>query len=232
MSNPTAHRRSQVDAAASRASAPVAAGRPGLVARPDLLVCGECDAVYPRRQLAARDIERCRRCGARLDVGHWLGIDGQVALTLTALIVFAIASFSPIVTLELSGQSSVATLSQAIRSTWNDDEPLLALLALATAGVFPLAVILLRLWVLLPLWTGWPLPGFVLAMRMLRWVLRWSMVEVFLLAVLVAVVRSAGVSQVVPGPGIFAYAALVGLLASMQASGLHGLWRLVEGRPA
>ena len=201
-----------------------------LLARPDLLVCGECDAVYPHHRIAASEMERCRRCGATLDRGHWLGAEGQVALTLTALIVFAIASLSPIVTLELSGQHAVATLGEAIGSTWDDGEHLLALLALATAGAFPLAVIALRLWVLLPLWPGWALPGFVPAMRALRWVLRWSMVEVFMLAVLVAVVRSAGVTQVIPGPGIFAYGTLVLLLAAIQATGLHGLWRLAEGR--
>lgn len=201
---------------------------PDLIARPDLLVCGECDAVYPRRRMAARDMARCRRCGATIDRGHWLGIEGQVALTLTALIVFVIASLSPIVTLELSGQHSVATLGEAIRATWNDDEPLLALLAFATAAVFPFAVIALRLWVLLPIWSGRAAAGFVPAMRALRWMLRWSMVEVFMLAVLVAVVRSAGVTTVVPGPGIFAYGALVVLLAAIQSTGLHGLWRLAE----
>lgn len=205
-------------------------GGAGLVARPDLLVCAECDAVYPHHQVASRDMERCRRCGATIDRGHWLGAEGQVALTLTALIVFVIASFSPIVTLELSGQHSVATLGEAVRATWNEDERLLALLAFTTAGVFPFVVIVLRLWVLVPVWTGRALPGFVFTMRALRWLLRWSMVEVFMLAVLVAVVRSAGVTTVVPGPGIFAYAVLVVLLAAIQSTGLHGLWRLAEGQ--
>ncbi len=200
------------------------------VERTDLLVCGECDAVYARRPIASRDMQRCRRCGATIDRGHWLGVQGQVALTLTALIVFVIASLSPIVTLELSGQHSVATLGQAIRATWDADEPLLALLAVATAAVFPLLVIVLRLWVLVPIWRRRQWPGFVVAMRLLRWMLRWSMVEVFMLAVLVAVVRSAGISTVVPGAGIFAYGALVVLLAAIQSTGLHGLWRLAEVR--
>lgn len=214
----------------AKSPAPAAATAP--VARPDLLVCPECDAIYPHRQLALRDIERCRRCGAKLDVGHWLGVEGQLALTLTALIVFAIAVASPIVTLELSGQRSIATLGEAIRLTWDDEEPLLALLAVATAGAFPFAVLVLRLWVLLPLMRKRRLPGFAPAMRSLHWMLRWSMVEVFMLAVLIAVARSAGITQIVPGPGIFAWGVLALLLAAIQASGLHGLWRLAEGRPA
>ena len=58
----------------------------------------------------------------------------------------------------------------------------------------------------------------------LRWVTRWSMVEVFMLGILIAVVRSAGVTDVVLGAGLFGYAMLTVLLTAMQASGLHALW--------
>jgi paraquat-inducible protein A len=66
-------------------------------------------------------------------------------------------------------------------------------------------------------------------MRALRWVMRWSMVEVFLLGVLIAVVRGAGVTSVVLGPGIFAFGGLTLLLTAIQASGLHGLWEQASG---
>lgn len=222
----------------------VAAGRPprwpaalgGLAANParpqvrdDLMVCHECDAVYLRRALHDDDVARCRRCGATLDRGHWLGADGQLALSLTALVVFAIGSLSPIVTLELRGHRSVASLFQATQLTWQSGEHLVALLSAATAFVFPLVVILLRLWVLLPLLVGRRAPALVPAMRALRWVMRWSMVEVFMLGVLIAVVRSAGVTSVVLGPGIFAFGVLTALLTAIQASGLHGLWQHVGG---
>jgi paraquat-inducible protein A len=62
-------------------------------------------------------------------------------------------------------------------------------------------------------------------MRLLRWMGRWSMVEVFMLGVLIAVVRSAGVTHVVLGVGIFAYLALTVLLTAIHATGLQGLWR-------
>jgi len=94
----------------------------------------------------------------------------------------------------------------------------------ATAFVFPLVVIALRLAVLVPAVRGRALPGQVGAMRALRWVLRWSMVEVFMLGVLIAVVRSAGVTSVIVGPGIFAYGMLTVLLTAIQASGMHALW--------
>ncbi|HYJ97608.1 MAG TPA: paraquat-inducible protein A, partial [Burkholderiaceae bacterium] len=97
---------------------------------------------------------------------------------------------------------------------------------------FPLGVILLRLWVLVPLVRGRPVRALAPVMRLLRWMLRWSMVEVFMLGVLVAVVRSAGVTNVVLGAGIFAYIALTVLLTAIHAAGLQALWDSASrGRP-
>ena len=199
--------------------------------RPDLLACVECDALYRRRPLAAGEVMRCRRCGATLARGHAMGIDGQLALTLAALVMFFVASLSPIVTLELQGIRAVASLGEAVLDTWRTGEHLVAVLALATAFVFPLSVIGLRLWLLLPLWAGRPGRATAPVLRALRWVLRWSMVEVFLLGVLIAVVRSAGITQVKIGAGVFGYAALALLLTATHAVGLEELWRRCE-RPA
>ncbi len=202
-----------------------------LQARHDLVVCEGCEAVYRRRELASADVLRCRRCGATLGRGHWLSTEGQLALTLAALVVFFIGSASPIVLLDLRGIHSVASLFEAMRLTWDAGGHLVALLSGATVFVFPLVVLLLRLWVLVPLVSGRRATGLVPAMRALRWVMRWSMVEVFMLGVLVAVVRSAGVTNVVLGPGIFAYACLTLMLTAIQASGLHDLWHKLSLTP-
>lgn len=194
-------------------------------ARPDLVVCDECDALYKRRALAPNEIARCPRCGSMLGRGHALTVDGQLALAIAALLVFVIGNVSYIVTLNVAGEQSPVTLYEAIRSTWVTGEHLVALLAGATAFFFPLAVILLRLYVLLPLTLGKRVSGFVAAMRALRWVTHWSMVEVFLFGALIAIVKSAGLANVILGVGLFSYGVLAFLLAANQSAGLHGLWR-------
>jgi paraquat-inducible protein A len=201
------------------------AGTAPLRVRDDLVVCEECDAVYARQPLEAGEDAHCPRCRALLGRGHRLTADGQLALSVAALLVFAMANLWPIVTLDLRGNHSSATLYESIRSTWSAGEPLVAVLAGATAFVFPLFVILLRLYVLVPLALGWRAPGFTAAMRSLRWVTRWSMVEVLMLGVLVAVVRSAGLASTIPGVGLFAFAVLTALLAANQAAGLHRIWQ-------
>lgn len=139
--------------------------------------------------------------------------------------VFVLANVSDIVTLNLQGVHSEVTLWESVWFTWLSGQEVVALLAGATAFAFPLAVILLRLYVLAPLAAGRRVRGFVPAMRALRWVARWSMVEVFLFGTLVAIVKIAGLASVIPGVGIFSFGMLTLLLAANQVAGLHGIWQ-------
>ena len=208
------------------------AQREAVATYPDLVVCEDCDAVHSRQALVEGDVARCSRCGAVLGRGHRLGPEGQLALALAALVVFAIGNLANIVTLDLGGQHVEATLPEAIYQTWFTGQYAVAVLAGATAFGFPLAVVLLRLWVLVPLVWGVRSAAFLPAMRALHAVTRWSMVEVFLLGALVALVRSAGMANVTPGAGIFSLAALTVLLAALQVSGLHGLWQHAQDADA
>ncbi len=193
--------------------------------RPDLLVCNACDALYRRPLLAEDRIARCARCGTSLGRGHRLTLDEQLALAVAALVLLIVANLSPLITLELRGLRTEVTLLECVRATWQAGERLVAVLAVFTAFVFPLALIVLRLYVLAPLSAGVRPRGFLIAMRMLRWVTQWSMVEVFMLGVLISVVRSAGLAHATMQPGLFAYASVMLLLTANIASGQRRLWQ-------
>lgn len=192
--------------------------------RPELLACDECDALYRRVELAPRQQARCARCGQLLGRGHRIALPGVLALTLAAAVVFAIANLEPLVSLTLGGAHNTTTLYDALAATWDSGEHLIALLAAAVGLVFPAAVIALRLYVLWPLLRRGLPPYWVPAMRALNFASRWAMVEVLLLAALVALVRIAGLAGVLPGPGLYAFGVLALLLAALQASGEHRLW--------
>jgi paraquat-inducible protein A len=211
------------------ASAP--AGAMGAT-RPDLVACEECDAVYRRGTFVPGDLLRCDRCGSVLERTHRIQIDGHLALSAAGLLVFIMANVSDIVTLDLRGVRSPVSLYESIWFTWLSGEHLVALLAAVTAFVFPLVVILLRLYVLAPMAAGRRVAGFIPAMRVLRGVTRWSMVEVFLLGSLIAIVRSAGLASVIPGVGIFSFAVLTVLMAANHNADFHALWRYAERLPA
>jgi paraquat-inducible protein A len=201
-----------------------------LIARPDLVVCNECGAVHERIPLARGTVARCRRCNALLGRGHVMRLDALLAFAVAALLLIVIGNTAPIVTLDLRGVMTEATLPQAIKATWQAGQPLVALLTAATALVFPLCFTVVRLYVLASLLSGQVPRAFVPAMRLLNFVTRWGMVEVFMMGTLVAVVRSASLTSATPGAGLFAYGALTLLLTSITATGTHSLWKLASSQ--
>jgi paraquat-inducible protein A len=210
------------------ANAAAASAAAVLQARPDLVVCDNCSAVHGRLALQPGQVSRCIRCNASLGRGHVVSVQGMLAFALAALLFFVIGNLMPLVTLDLRGVVSETTLAGAIRQTWNSGQPMVAILAAATAVMFPLVMIVLRLYVLVPLASGWVPAGFVPAMHMLRFVTQWSMVEVFMMGALVAIVRSTGLASVAPGVGLVAYGILTLLLTSIAAAGLHTMWKLAS----
>ncbi|HEY2927015.1 paraquat-inducible protein A [Piscinibacter sp.] len=198
----------------------------------DFVVCEQCAAAHRWRPLHADDVARCTRCSAVLARGHRLSAEGLLALTLAALCVLLIANLSPIVSVGLRGQQAETTLAGAIAAAWRQGEHLVATLAALTAIAAPAVLIGLRLLLLLPFVAPTSLgrelhraPRHVAwCMRVLHEVSRWNMVEVLMVAALVAIVRVAGLAQASAEPGMFAFGALSLLLAALEAAGLRHLW--------
>ena len=197
---------------------------------PDLVICEQCDSVYRRRTLARGEVTRCQTCDAVLYRATPLDLDGWLALTLTAAIVFLIANLCPVIRISLGGLHSEATLWQsALALTHGPSAPIAVPTALAIIIVPGLQIALLG-WVLVHARAGRRAPGFENALRWLVLLRPWSMVEVAFLGILVAVVKLTSVVEVVPGPGIWATAALMLLVTLIANRDLHGLWELTDPR--
>jgi paraquat-inducible protein A len=195
--------------------------------RPDdsLVVCERCAKAHRWVVLAPGAVAKCTRCEAVLGRGHRLGVETVLALTVTALIVFLIASTTNVITIRLGGNSASTTLPEAVVAAWLDDERLVAVTAAATALIAPALYILLRLYVLLPLAArGKAPPGFGFCVRALHQVGRWSMVEVLTVGGLLSLVRLAGLADATPGPAMFALGLLTMLFAAIESAGLRHLW--------
>jgi paraquat-inducible protein A len=198
----------------------------------DLIVCEHCDSVYRRRKLARGDVADCLVCGAVLERHQWLGVESQFALIAAAFIVFVIANVSPIVTLGLSGMTAATTLWGAVIAMWNDGAQLVAFLTAMTLFFFPLGQILIFGWVLWFARSGRRAPGFAQAMSALVRVKPWSMIEVFMLGTLVAVVKAHTYFDVVPGPGIWAFGFLTLLITVFSSLDPRELWNVTRTEKA
>lgn len=200
------------------------AARPEARGGARLVICACCDAVWARRPLRAGEVARCTRCGGELYRQRRLDVDAMLALTLTALLVLLVANLYPIVSMTLQNSEREATLLGAVLVTYDTGVALVAVLAALTVFLFPLIQLLLLLHVLIAVRLGEAVAQFVPVMHVLRAMQPWSMVEVFMLGVLVSVVKLTSLSEIRPGVGLWAFALLTILLTVINSFDLDELW--------
>ena len=193
-----------------------------------LLICEHCDSVYRQIDLAAGTTARCTRCDAVLYRANRMSVDRWLALTVTAAIVFIIANVCPVVRISLQGLHNEATMWQAAAALGHGAAAPIAVPTALTIVLVPLMQITLLLWVLGFAHRGRRAPGFALVMRSLQALKPWSMVEVGMLGLLVAIIKLTSFVQVAPGPGIWATAVLMVLITIIAKCDLHRLWDLTE----
>lgn len=170
----------------------------------------------------------CQRCGGELYSNRTTDIGQLLAISITALIVFVIANFFPIVHIELGGEQSGTTLWGAIMASYESGMAFIAGISAAVVFFFPLLLILLCLYIFLPLRMNISVPGFVHAMRLLRQVRPWSMIEVFSLGVLVALVKLSADAEISAAAGLWGFAALTLLLPLLNGIDMQELWDFHE----
>ncbi|NII10079.1 paraquat-inducible protein A [Oleiagrimonas sp. C23AA] len=197
---------------------------------PPLIVCEHCDAVYQRRTLARGESARCQRCHAVLYRAPWLSVHAMLALTVTAMLCFVMANSWPIVALGLNGKDNASTLWGAIIAVWGAGVPLIAVLAALTLFFFPLAQILLFTWVLMFLRFHRRPPAFAPAMRAIRLLRPWAMIEVFMLGTLVALTKVSSLFDLEMRPGVILFAGLTVTLTLVTTFDVRDLWTLKQER--
>ena len=192
---------------------------------PSLIACSCCDALHRRSALGPGQVANCRRCGAELDRHPGRGRGPILPLTLACLILFMIANAFPIVVIEVQGLESQTTLAGAVYQLSAEGMAPVAALVLGTTIVFPFVHLLALLYLLLPLdhhplraRFGWVVRG-ILSLR------PWGMIEVFLLGVLVAIVKLAGMATVIPGAALWAFVALTVLLTVVLGFDPRRFWQ-------
>jgi paraquat-inducible protein A len=183
-----------------------------------LIACHECDLLQREPHLPLGGVARCGRCRATLFRSHPESVDRALAFTLASLVLFIIANWFPIVGLEVNGDLIQTTLFGAVRSLWNDQMRLVAVLVFTTTILMPLVKLTAMASLLLPLWLRLNPPYAAPLFRAIRTADPWGMVEVFMLGVLVALVKLAHIAQVVPGIAAWCFAVLMILFAAIAAA--------------
>jgi paraquat-inducible protein A len=197
----------------------------------ELLVCPHCDAVHRAVVLARHEVAACVACGHILARRHSLSVDQLLALTVTAALVFLIANSYPLMTIEVGGMQTEATVWGAALLMMHGWAAWPAAVLALSMFILPLLQIALLLWVLAFARFGRRAPGFDRVLVTLHRSRPWSMTEVFLLGALVAVVKLSSWVHVTPGIGIWALASLTILLTILSLVEPRFWWTLLQAHP-
>ena len=196
--------------------------------RAELLACPECDLLQSDSAVPRPRKALCARCGAVLYQRHPHGLERTAALTAAALVLFAIANSFPILSLELQGERTDATLAGAVVALWSQNMQLVAALVAFTAILMPLAELAALAWLLVPLRFGLRAPQFGAVFQALQFAQRWGMVEVFVLGALVSFVKLGHLANVEAGIALWSFAALMLVMAAIEANfDPRDLWQRV-----
>ena len=185
---------------------------------PALIECHDCGLYLRAKALPESSTAKCPRCGAGLYRRTNRGIDHAIALSIAGLVLFAIANIYPFMTFKLEGREQVSTLITGVLEFLDQGLWPLALLVFAVTIFIPLAKMLGTLAVLIPVRYGLRVRGLGRLFRIVEIMHPWAMMEVFMLGVLVAYVKLTDLAILELGPALFAFTALIFVLAAVESS--------------
>ena len=178
--------------------------------------CHECDLVQQLPKLSSGESARCLRCNALLKHHHARSLQRSLALTLTGLILFVVANMFPLISLSALGNSQQGTLFSATMALMSEDMHLLGILILFTTILFPLFSLLGTLYVLSMIYFDRMTPDLAPLFRFLRSTDAWGMLEIFLLALLVSVVKLVDITEVSVGISLYAFCSLIIVMGTLS----------------
>jgi paraquat-inducible protein A len=183
-----------------------------------LLACPDCDLLQRLGDVPEGSTAVCSRCGGLLRKNPRNGLDRALALTYSAAILFVVANSFPFLSFEMKGEETHTTLATGIIDMYNQGKWEISLLVAFTIVIAPVAQIAILIYLLTPIRLGRVPYGLPFAFRILRHMLPWSMMEVFMIGILVAIPKLMGMASVIPGIALFAFVLLMLVLAGANAA--------------
>jgi paraquat-inducible protein A len=168
------------------------------------LGCRECGLVQP---LASH----CTRCWARLHQRKPQSLHRCAALVVTGLVLYLPANLYPVLTVISFGRGTTATIMGGVSELMNGSDWPLAIIVFAASVAVPLLKLVGLGWLLLStrLRLRRRLADRTRLYRLIELVSRWSAVDIFVTALLTALVTLGSLATVEPGLGVLAFGAVV-----------------------
>jgi paraquat-inducible protein A len=178
-------------------------------AKSGLVSCESCHLVS--RPASAAEPGFCRRCGEKLEVRRHASIETTWALATAAAICYIPANVLPVLNTTTPAGSEGDTILGGVAFLYTSGSWPLALVVLIASVMIPLGKLVSIAYLLITVQRGSVKSSHerTRLYRMVVFIGRWSMLDVFVDTFTVALVQLQPLMSVAPGPGVLFFAAVV-----------------------
>ncbi len=170
------------------------------------IACLHCDLLSSVASLKTGETASCPRCGHFLTRKIPDPYGRVLSFTIAGIILLIMANSYSFLSFSSSGLESVITLRQTPGAVWTYGMPWVAIMVAAFIIIIPALVLILLLLLCVPLHEGQYRPWLIPVAKGVFLIQNWSMVEVFIIGVIVSLVKIADMATVELGISFWAYA--------------------------
>jgi len=193
----------------------------------NLIICHKCFTLHKEIDIKDGSKACCRECGAVLYRYDSRLADHGLALSITALIFFVLANVFPLVKVDILGHEQFITIPKTFISLFDSGFYVVGLICSFLIFIFPIMIFssYMVIFLLLKLAVGEKLSKELLIL--LSHITPWSMSDIFLISILVALVKLIGYAQIHMGIAFWALMVFV-LLDLYVTKSIHvsEIWML------
>ena len=191
--------------------------------------CAECDLLVTIDALANGERASCPRCGHLMTQNTEDGLTRSLAFALAAALLLVMSMAFPFLSIQANGLEQVMTLPRSAYELYRDGFLAVAILVMGPIIAVPAMMISALVALLLAIRRGKRARWLVPTGRFLFFLNPWSMVEVFVIGVLVSLVKIGAMATVVLGISFWAYVVFsICFIATLTNLDRVQLWDRIE----
>ena len=197
------------------------------------IACHSCDLLVQVGSLRDGESAACPRCGCFLTRYRADAYQHILAFASAGLIFLLLANSYSFLSFSSTGLESVMTLRETPAALWANGMPGVAMLVTAFIIVIPAGVLLLLIALSITIMQDRYHPLLAPIAKSVFVAQNWSMVEVFIIGVIVSLVKIAAMATVVVGASFWAYAAFaICFTAAVANLDRYQCWERIEALAA
>jgi paraquat-inducible protein A len=175
----------------------------------DLTACHGCDLLVEEGNIPLRSKSTCPRCGSVLYEPKENTVNNSLALVVTGLLILWPAMYMPIVEMTILGDTSFNSLLNAVMKIYEAGYAWVAFVVFVTSILAPTAKLLVLLTVLLHIKFKRHTKLLPLLFRYYVKLDVWEMLDVYLIAMLVSVIKLFAIAAIHGGLGLYSFLGLL-----------------------